>query len=97
MKIQRTINAVIGTVYDRRTITTVAKGKGDSIDKNIAVRLSEISGPSVHMYSAPKRTLISWYKAYQNNLKKQKWIEEINKPFEKPSTMKKIFHRITNK
>ena len=56
--------------------------------------MENISGPSVHN---PIKVVKSWYKAYNENLKRLKLIEDLNKPFKKPSIIKQIYHRLTKK
>ncbi len=94
MRIQRTINAAIGATKDRRDITCGSKQKLEGIDLQIYKGLTDTSGPSVHN---PIKVMKSWYRAYNSNIKKYKEIEELNKPFKKPSIIKQIFHRITKK
>lgn len=94
MQIMRTINAAIGATKDRKFISKAAKGKIAPNEKHYCQLLMETSGPSVH---APNKVIKSWIKAYQENVQRIKNIEAINKPFEKHSTMSRIYHRLTNK
>ena len=94
MNIQRTINAIIGATQDRRNITRDSKRKLDGIELRCFKTMESISGPSVHN---PVKVVKSWYKAYNENIKRLKLIEDLNKPFKKPSLIRQIFHRQTNK
>ena len=94
MKIQRTINAIIGATKDRRDISRSSKIKLDPMEQRYYQRLENISGPSVHN---PIKVVKSWYKAYNENVKRLKLIEDLNKPFKKPSIIKQIYHRLTKK
>ena len=94
MRIQRTINAIIGATKDRRDIRRGAKHKLEGVDLQFYNELKSTSGPSVHN---PVKVAKSWYKAYNENIKKLKLIEELNKPFKKPSLINQIFHRLTRK
>ena len=94
MKIQRTINAIIGATKDRRNITRDSKRKLEGIELRCFKTMENISGPSVHN---PIKVVKSWYKAYKEYVKRLKLIEDLNKPFKKPSIIKQIYHKLTKK
>lgn len=94
MRIDRIINAAITATRDRRYITRAAKRKLTGVELRYYTSLKEHTGESVHN---PIKVIQNWYKAYDKNLKTIKLVEDLNKPFKKPSIINQIFHRITHK
>lgn len=94
MKILRTISAVRCAVSDRIMITRGAKGKYPLDNENYYNKLVNISGPSTNN---PKKIAKSFYAAYQHNLERIKYTEQILNMFKKPPLMTRIFHRIFEK
>lgn len=94
MRIERMINAAIGATKDRCYITRGAKQKLEGIDLQYYKDLQKSTGASVHN---PIKVIKNWYKAYNKNLEKLKIIEDLNRPFKKPTIINEIFHKLTKK
>ena len=69
--------AAIGATQDRRYINRFAKGKINDSD-TFYKSLIQKSGPSAKTF---KDKINYWIKAYNANLEKIKWIEDIKKQF----------------
>lgn len=88
MSIKTYYNAAICATYDRRDVRNMSKRKVLSpIEKSYFNELVTQTGPSVHN---PIKVIRNWFKAYQQNIVRQKEIEAINAPFQKISFIKKI-------
>lgn len=94
MRIGRMINAAIGATKDRYYVTRGARKNLTGIDLRYYKSLKQETGASVHN---PIKVIKNWQKAYHKNIAQLKILENLNKPFEHPSTISKIFHRLTNK
>ena len=84
MKITRTVNATIGAIKDRATITLHSEKRLQGIDREYYKKLVEVSGPSVHK---PKKVLASFVKAYRHQVERLKIQEQLNAPFKQDSVV----------
>lgn len=75
IKIGPKINAAIGAVMDRRYINQYAKGKIKEAP-DFYESLVKKSGPPAYTF---KDKINCWLKAYNANLEKIKWIENIKR------------------
>ena len=92
MGIKTYYNAAIGATYDRIDVTKLSKRKNLApADKNYLTHLQASSGPSVRN---PIKVIQNWFKAYYQNISRQKEIEGIKAPFKKISFIKKIIKHI---
>lgn len=94
MRINKMINAAITATRDRRYITRASKKELTGLDLKFYTSLKEHTGESVHN---PIQVIKNWKRAYNKNLQTINLVEDLNKPFKKPSIIKQIFHRLTNK
>lgn len=94
MKIQRIINAAVGATMDRRMVNKAANGKVNKLDEMYAKHLEKASGPAASNF---KQRLTRWYQAYQSNLDRIKFVEELNAPFKKKSKVVDFISSIFNK
>ncbi len=94
MKILRTISAARCAISDRIMITRGAKGKYPLDDENYYKTLVNISGPSTHN---PKKIAKSFYAAYQHNMERITYIENMMNMLKEPSMLSKIYHRMFKK
>ncbi len=98
MRIERTIKSIIGATKERKFISQNACMKNrqnlETMDRKYYQDLVNTSGPSVHN---PIKVLKNWRKAYIDNLERNKLIDEINKPFKKPTLIKKIITKLFKK
>lgn len=88
MKIQRIINSAIFATQDRRFVNKASKVNLDKVDSYLYESLKQTSGEPAKGF---KESLVAWKKAYNSHMDRFELIDSLNKPFEKPSLISKIF------
>ena len=94
MKVFRIISAARCAVVDRYYITRGAKGKFPMGSENYYNILVRESGPSTHN---PVKVAKNLYAAYQHNMQRINWADEMMNMDEQPSLATRIYHRLFKK